>query len=423
MPKMGDAMEEGTLREWLKKEGEPVAEQEPIATIETEKSTIEIPSFYTGQIVRILVQPGETVPVGTPIAVIDTGEEEAAGERAAEPKAAEPAKKETAAPAGETPQLEASRAPARPSPTDGGARVKASPLARKVAAQRGVDLTQVRGTGPGGRIVEADVEEFLRTRGAPAEAPPREAPAEVVPSERAPRPAAPRPLGDGAFTERELSTMRRTIARRLVESKQQIPHYYVTSAIDMGAVAKLRDQINDLRGDQPKVTYNDFITRACALALKQFPTVNAQFVDGKLREFSGAHIGVAVALPEGLIVPVVRDADRKSLSQISDEIRTLAERARAGQLKPEEYSGGTFTVSNLGMFDVEDFIGVINPPEVALLAVGAVREEPVVKGGQVAVGLRMRVTLSADHRIIDGAVAAQFLQAVKRYLQEPLLLM
>jgi pyruvate dehydrogenase E2 component (dihydrolipoamide acetyltransferase) len=225
---------------------------------------------------------------------------------------------------------------------------------------------------------------------------------------------------NGAYTERELSGIRRTIARRLVESKQQIPHYYVTAAIDVGPVARLRDQVNALRGDQPKVSYNDFIVRACALALRDFPTVNAQFTDGKLRSFESAHVGVAVALDEGLIVPVVRNADGKSLSQISDEVRALVERAKAGQLKPEEYSGGTFTISNLGMFDVEDFVGIINPPEVALLAVGAIQEQPVVKDGQVTAGLRMRITLSSDHRIVDGAVAAQFLQAVKRLLQEPL---
>jgi pyruvate dehydrogenase E2 component (dihydrolipoamide acetyltransferase) len=311
--------------------------------------------------------------------------------------------------------------------------VKASPLARKVAATRGVDLARVRGTGPGGRVVEADVEEFVRAQGASAPAaPPKSLPS--APSSRperaAPRPAeapvAPPPAPavhaetNGAYSERELSGLRRTIGRRLLESKQQIPHYYVTAVVDAGPVAKLRDQVNALRGDQPKLSFNDFIVRACALALREFPTVNAQFLEGKLRSFDSAHVGVAVALSEGLIVPVIRNADRKSLSQIGEEVRALAERARAGQLKPEEYSGGTFTLSNLGMFDVEQFAGIINPPEVALLAVGAIREEPVVRDGQVVAGLRMRMTLSADHRIIDGAVAAQFLQVVTRLLQEPL---
>jgi len=436
MPKMGDAMEEGTLLEWLKKEGDPIQEQEPIATIETEKSTIEIPSFYAGQIARILVQPGDTVPVGTPIAVIDTGEgpAQAATEPAPEPAARRSERQRTDARAAGPSRP----APAPAAPEGAGGRVKASPLARKVAAMRGVDLAQVRGSGPGGRVVEADVEEFLRTQGAPA--PPIGLPAAPTPPARevpAPGPAreAPAPPQmpaapaatrehaaevNGAFTERELSGIRRTIGRRLLESKQQIPHYYVTAAVDAGPMAKMREQVNALRADQPKVTYNDFIVRACALALREFPTVNAQFVDGKLRTFEAAHVGVAVALPEGLIVPVVRNADRKSLSQISDEVRVLADRAKAGQLKPEEYSGGTFTISNLGMFDVEEFVGIINPPEVALLAIGAIHEEPVVKDGQLSVGLRFRMTLSSDHRIIDGAVAAQFLQAVKRLLQEPL---
>jgi pyruvate dehydrogenase E2 component (dihydrolipoamide acetyltransferase) len=470
MPKMGDAMEEGTLREWLKKEGEEVQEQEPIAAIETEKSSIEIPSFYTGRLSRILVQEGETVAVGTPIAVIDTGDGEA------QPAAA-PARAERGAarrdreqqPGAETPRQPAessastngpstadvasaagayaapsapAQAPAATPASSAGAapataeRVKASPLARKVAAERGVDLGQVHGTGPGGRVIEADIEAFLRRQPAapaaqPAAAPaaPERAPAQA-PERPAPRPPAEAPAAErpspaaapAGVTERELSPIRRTIARRLVESKREIPHYYVTSAIDMGAVAAMREQINAHRGEEPKISFNDFIVRACALALRKFPNVNAQLVDGRLRTFDSAHVGIAVALPEGLIVPVLREADRKSLSQISAEAHALAERARAGQLRPEEYSGGTFTVSNLGMFDVESFTGIINPPECALLAVGSIQEVPVVAAGQVTAGLRMHVTLSSDHRVIDGAVAAQFLQEIKRLLQNPLLL-
>jgi pyruvate dehydrogenase E2 component (dihydrolipoamide acetyltransferase) len=467
MPKMGDAMEEGTLREWLKKEGEEVQEQEPIAAVETEKSTIEIPSFFSGRLSRILVPEGETVPVGTAIAVIDTADGEASAaaapapaERPARsaPKAAARADRE------QPPGAEAPRPPAESAAANGptandaapasaaraepatGERVKASPLARRVAAERGVDLAQLRGTGPGGRVVEADIEEFLsREPAVPAAAPPAAEPAPVQAPERrtppvpdraperpappapqpAPAPSAEKPApvaASSGATERELSSIRRTIARRLVESTREIPHYYVTSAIDMRAAAAMRDQINAQRGDEPKISFNDFVVRACALALRKFPTVNAQFVENRLRTFDAAHVGIAVALAEGLIVPVLREADRKSLSQISAESRALAERARAGQLQPNEYSGGTFTVSNLGMFDVESFTGIINPPECALLAVGGIHEVPVVANGQVTVGLQMRVTLSSDHRIIDGAVAAQFLQEVKRLLQEPLLL-
>lgn len=452
---MGDAMEEGTLREWLKKEGEEVQEQEPIAAVETEKSTIEIPSFFTGRLSRILVPEGETVPVGTAIAVIDTGDGDTNAAAAPAPAERQPrgaVKTPPRADREQQPGAEAPRPPAEsaaapnrpatndaadraPAPTEpaSGERVKASPLARRVAAERGVDLAQVHGTGPGGRVVEADIEEFLRREpAAPATiaAPPVPEPApapERAPERPAPAPAAaaqtPVPISAPAgATERELSPIRRTIARRLVESKREIPHYYVTSAIDMRAVAAMRDQINAQRGDEPKISYNDFIVRACALALRKFPTVNAQFIDNRLRTFDAAHVGIAVALQEGLIVPVLREADRKSLSQISAESHALAERARAGQLHPNEYTGGTFTVSNLGMFDVESFTGIINPPECALLAVGGIHEVAVAANGQVTAGLRMRVTLSADHRVIDGAVAAQFLQEVKRLLQEPLLL-
>jgi pyruvate dehydrogenase E2 component (dihydrolipoamide acetyltransferase) len=433
MPKMGDGMEEATLLEWLKKEGEPVSEQEPIASIETEKSTIDIVSFFSGRLSRVLIEPGQTVPVGTPIAVIDTGDGAAETDGEAPARAEEP----------QPPPQEGAPIPVAPpslaSPTNSGGRVKASPLARKIAQARGVDLSLVRGTGPNGRVVEADVEAYLRSApdAAVRELPPMVAPAPVRPAEapargqatvsevRAPVPAVPPPLSSEqrvASSERELSGIRKTIARRLVESKQSIPHFYVTSAIDMRAAAKLRDQINALRGDGPKLSYNDLIVRACALALRRFPTVNAHLVENRIRTFDAAHIGIAVALPEGLIVPVLRDADRKSLSQIGDEVRALAERARAGQLTPEEYSGGTFTISNLGMYDVDNFSGIINPPECALLAVGAITEAPMVVESGLAVGLQMRVTISADHRVIDGAVAAQFLQEVKRYLQEPLLL-
>jgi pyruvate dehydrogenase E2 component (dihydrolipoamide acetyltransferase) len=430
MPKMGDGMEEATLLEWLKKEGEPVSEQEPIASIETEKSTIDIVSFYTGRMARLLIEPGQTVPVGTPIAVIDTGE----GGAEAEPAAAQPA-------AGEETRGEATPIPipppSLPQPTNSRGRVKASPLARKIAQTRGVDLSRVRGTGPSGRIVEADVEAYLRSApdAAVRELPPIVTPAPAPPPEAAPSvgavvtelrpPVAPAPLGPAqapSFQERELTGIRKTIARRLVESKQSIPHYYVTSAIDMRAAASLRSQINALRGDGPKLSYNDLIIRACALALRRFPVINAHFVENRIRTFDAAHIGIAVAIPDGLIVPVLREADRKSLSQISDEVRVLAERARAGQLTPAEYSGSSFTISNLGMFDVDSFVGIINPPECALLAVGAITEAPMVVDGALAVGLQMRVTLSADHRVVDGAVAAQFLQEVKRHLQEPLLL-
>jgi pyruvate dehydrogenase E2 component (dihydrolipoamide acetyltransferase) len=445
MPKMGDAMEEGTLLRWLKKEGERVEEQESIAEIETEKASIEIPAFESGVLAQILIPEGQTVSVGTPIALIQGEGEPApaarepapasatetappasspprAGPAAASPESTEPG---FATPRRETrnraPREEPSAPPSRVSDEsreeDG--RVKASPLARKIAAEREIDLRQVRGTGPGGRIVEADLEAIPAAR--PERTRPEAASRPAPPSEPAPAPVAAPPPAVAA-EERELSSMRRTIARRLLESKQTIPHYYVTSEIDMRAAADWRDQVNAAEPERPKLSPNDLVIRACALALRKFPAVNSQWVDGKQRFPHEIAVGVAVALPEGLIVPVIRAADQKSVSQISAEVRDLAERARKGELKPNEFSGGTFTVSNLGMYDVESFAAIINPPEAAILAVGTIAEAPVVQNGRLAVGLRMKVTLSADHRIVDGAVAAQFLQEVKRLLQSPMLL-
>lgn len=454
MPKMGDAMEEGTLLQWLKKEGERVKEEEPIAEIETEKASIEIPSYQTGILTQILVREGQTVPVGTPIARIQV-DGESAGEAAPvsapsgqEPQAATPPQEASGAappraggerapaaqrePAGEAKDSEPPPSAARPRQRDAARpeaptapageeneRVKASPLARKIAAARGIDLRQVRGTGPGGRIVEADLEEQHAAK--PERAAPAAERAEAAPIQSAAE-SVPAAAQAGVAEERELSPMRRTIARRLLESKQTIPHFYVTSEIDMEAAMALREQMHAADPERPKLPPDALVVRACALALRKFPAVNSQLADGKLRVMAEVNIGVAVSLPEGLIVPVVRQADQKSTSQVAVEIRALAERARAGQLKPAEFSGGTFTISNLGMFDVDSFSAIINPPEAAILAVGSIISAPVVKGGELAVGLRMKVTISADHRIVDGAVAAQFLQEVKRLLQNPLLL-
>jgi pyruvate dehydrogenase E2 component (dihydrolipoamide acetyltransferase) len=319
-----------------------------------------------------------------------------------------------------TRQRGAAREETPPQAREESERVKASPLARKIAAERGIDLREVRGTGPGGRIVEADLEDLHAAR--PERARPASERGEEPPPRPAPEPAPLTAPSPGAAEERDLSPMRRTIARRLLESKQNIPHFYVTSEIDMEAAMALRDQLHAADPDRPKLPPDALVVRACALALRKFPTVNAQLAENKLRLMHEVHVGVAVALPDGLIVPVIRQADQKSVTQIAGEIRQLAERARAGQLKPPEFSGGTFTISNLGMFDVESFSAIINPPEAAILAVGTVAQVPVVKSGELAVGLRMKVTISADHRIVDGAIAAQFLQEVKRLLQSPLLL-
>jgi pyruvate dehydrogenase E2 component (dihydrolipoamide acetyltransferase) len=429
MPKMGDGMEEGTIRRWLKKEGEPVAEQEPLAEIETEKAAIEIPATEAGILTRILVQEGATVPVGTPIAEVNGsgGEAKSSGEAngAAPPAASRPREATTPsvgkeAPAPATPDADLSqRAPepapapppqaAQPAAPETTGRVKASPLARKVAEEHGIDLRAVQGTGPGGRIIEADVTDAVK-QGTPAAAPaaaPQYAPA--------PAPAAVQP-----GTERKLSQMRKVIAKRLTESKQTIPHFYLTIEVDMRAAFRLRKEFNNSVEEDRKISFNDLVVRACALALMKHPQVNSR-LDGDVIKTPGTvNVGIAVSLEEGLIVPVVRDTQTKSLSVLGQEIRALADRARKGQLKPEDYSGGTFTVSNLGMFDITQFQAVINPPEAAILAVGAIRDVPVVEKDAVVPGKQMSLTLSVDHRVVDGAVAAVFTQTLKKLLESPL---
>jgi pyruvate dehydrogenase E2 component (dihydrolipoamide acetyltransferase) len=444
MPKMGDAMEEGTLLRWLKNEGDLIQEEETIAEIQTEKATIEVPSYEAGKLVQILVHEGETVPVGTPIARYEpVGEERAAATNGGGGMATDdrdqvhgqsrlaPATPGTpdvggrrepmqAVPAGPgyggapIPSGEgAERAATTPGPGSRapGERIKATPLAKKVADARGIDLTQVRGTGPGGRIVEADVEEAARTQPAPERRPTTE-----------PRPpaAAPRPETSGQI--RPLTPMRKTIARRLTESKQTVPHFYVAMEIDMAAAAQFRQQLNGLGEDRPSVSFDALVIKACAAALQKFSAVNSQYSEEGIFQPDGIHIGLAVSLEEGLIVPVIRNVDQKSLMAVAAEVVDLAGRARAGKLQPSEYQGGTFTVSNLGMYGVTSFIAVINPPESAILAVGGVRQVPVVHDGQLAVGTRMEATLSADHRAVDGAVGALFLREVKRLLEIPLLL-
>jgi len=396
---MGDAMEVGTILKWLKKEGETFQEQEPIAEIQTEKSTIEFPAYNAGRLVKILVQEGETVPVGTPIAEVEPLEE-----RRPRPRAEGRAPRPEARRPEPAPRPEPAEAPVRagvePLPPPAPERVKASPLARKVAAERGLDLARIRGTGPGGRILEADV--LAALAGAPPTAPP------AVP----------------AAAERPLSAMRRVIARRISESKRTVPHFYLTLDVDAELLVAARARYNATVGEGDRLTINDFVIKACAIALMRHPQMNSQLVgEDRIRTFDAAHIGFAVALPDGLLVPVIRDCQAKSVRQISREAASLAQRARAGALTPAEYSGGTFTVSNLGMYGITLFQAVINPPEAAILAVGAVRDEPVVREGQIVPGKRMALTLSVDHRVVDGAQAAQFLGTVKSLLENPLALM
>lgn len=410
MPKLGFDMQEGTLVRWLKQPGDTVERGEAIAEIETDKAVIEIESFEAGTVTQLLVEEGATVPVGEPIAVLDTGDGGAA-EPAATPDEAKveapedvpAAKDETPAPAPAAPA--AAPAPAPAADADG-ERIKASPLARRLAAEHGVDLGSIAGTGPGGRIVKADV--LKAAEGKPT------APA------TAPTVAAVPTPEDRVVP---LSRMRQTIARRLLESKQQMPHFYVTMAIDMDKAMELRSQINEMLEGRARVSVNDLVIKATAIALQNHPDLNASFEGEAIRYHGAVHMAMAVALDDGLITPVIRDAHAKSLVQISQEARELAEAARAGGLRPDQYQGGTFTISNLGMFGVEEFSAIINPPQCAILAVSATQEEPVVRDGQLTVGRIMRVTVSADHRVADGAKVALFLQELKNVLENPLRLL
>ncbi len=435
MPKLSEAMETGKVIKWLRKEGDAIKGGDVIAEIETDKANVEIEAFGSGVLRKIVVGEGGQVPVGEMIGVIADPADDlgavAAGAPAKRPAAA-PA---PVSPAAAVPAMESYRstpettkvvpmAPALPNrspsaaPADGGGRIKASPLARKVAAQSGVDLRLLQGTGPGGRIVRRDVESAAASP-APAVA--------VAAAAAAPAPAArPQfviPQRTGAeFEDKPLSSMRAIIAKRMPLSKGPVPHFYVTSEVSMDRAWALRAELNALEG-QPKISVTDMIVKACGLALLKNPGVNAQLQGQSIRVFHRAHIGLAIALDEGLITAVVRDCDAKPLAQIAVEARDVAERARGGKLRAQELSGATFSISNLGMYDVEEFSAIINPPEGAILAVGSVLEKPVADGGQLRVGRRMKMTISCDHRVMDGAMGARFLQDVKRLLEEPLRLL
>lgn len=406
MPKMGYDMTEGTILRWIKNEGDAITKGEPIAEIQTEKVNIEIEAFDTGTLAQILHKAGEVVPVGDTIAVIALpGESYQPASAPAQKAPAEPAPA-VQAPAQQAAEYPSGPAAGYPSP---GARIKASPLARKMAAARGLDLATIRGSGPNGRIVRRDVE--AAQAAAPVPALPR-VPA-VVPS----------PAGAGARTI-SLTRMRQAIARRLSESKINAPHFYVTIAIDMTEAMAFRTQLNAAVSEEEKVSFNDLILRAVAMACLKVPAVNASWSESAILEHGTVNLGIAVAMPEGLVVPVLQQADSKRLTEMARETKELIARAKSNRLRPDEMSGGTITVSNLGAFDVESFTAIINPPESAILAVGSIKKEPVVDAAdQLQVRSIMRVTMSSDHRVIDGATAAKYLAEVKRLLQSPMLLL
>ncbi len=451
MEALSPTMEEGRLVKWLKNEGDKIASGETMAEVETDKAVMELGARGAGVLRTRLLGEGATAPVGQLVAVIAPPDEnidalisgaatggapaqeaqpaeevvaktqetagaspvprateQAQGEASTPPQQKAPAfRMGSAAPKGQAPP---SPAPATEQPRDGGngeGRARTSPLARRLARERGLDLQAVRGSGPGGRIVKRDIEAAIASGGAAQ-------PAAVA----APAPA---PAREGDFNDVPLTQMRKTIARRLSESLGPIPTFYLTADFDMDRVAEMRTAMVEM-GDEFKVSVNDIVMKAVATALALHPEVNAHWLGDRIRYFNRVHLGMAVAVEDGLITPVVFDADRKRMSEISREARELAKRARDRRLKPDEYTGATFSVSNLGMFGIEHFTAIINPPETAIIAIGAIERKPVYVNGELVARQRMRVTMSCDHRVIDGATGARFLQTLRRMLENPLML-
>ncbi len=393
MPKLSDTMTEGVILKWIKKEGDPIKQGEILVEIESDKADMELEAYDSGILRKVLIPEGGKAAIGNLIAIIGTADEDIASllgsgttDTTIEHQTSEPRSESL---------ISASQvASAEPN-----GRIKASPLARKIAGKKKIDLHYLTGSGPEGRIIKRDVEGI-------------ESPASVTASPQASM------LPSTGYKDVELSLIRKTIAKRMQESKQQVPHFYASIEIDMESAISLRDQYIETTGI--KISFTDILVKSTSLTLLKNPNINASYLGSAMRQFNETHIAVAVALEEGLVTPVLRNCEKKSVAQLNEELRDFAERARKRKLKPEEYQGATFTISNLGMFGVEDFIAIINPPEGAILAVGAILEKPVVKNGTIAAGHIMKVTLSSDHRIIDGAVAARFLQDLRKILENPL---
>jgi pyruvate dehydrogenase E2 component (dihydrolipoamide acetyltransferase) len=418
MPKLGFDMQEGVLVRWVKNEGENVNKGEVLAEIETDKATVEVESSATGVVRKLLVEAGSVVPVGDPIAVVGSADEpiedvpvkavEAEAEKKTEPageevktepaEAAQPRaeKKEEAAPPSPVPSQ--AEAPVREGP------VKASPLAKKIARDNNLDLSRVQGTGPGGRVVRRDVEAALAGAQTAAVG----------------RGVAAQPVVAAAEDQTiPLTKLRQAIARRMIESKTSVPHFYVTHEYNMDALMALRKQINEYLGEDEKLSVNDFIIKAVALALREFPNLNASFAGDKVIQYGAINVGVAVAVEGGLLTVVSRNTDQQPLRALSADVKRMVASAREGKVRPNDIEGSTFSISNMGMFDVENFAAIINPPEAAILAVGSARQVPVVENGEIKIGWRMKATLSVDHRVSDGAEAAQFMQKLAEFLETP----
>ena len=435
MPKLSDMMEEGKILTWSKNVGDAVAKGEAVAEVETEKVNIEITSFVAGTLRKILVQAGETAPVGSPIALVGSPVEALPGEsaptsggqQAAAPTPVTATNGSSASTNGSAPALAgvASGAPTYQTSAASNVklgRIKVSPLAKRLAEEHHLDLAAIRGTGPEGRIIKEDIEAAVAAAVVTAPMVPSISPTQAPVAAQSAIVNAASIVGDDTEVV-PLSNMRRTIAHRLQQSMQTTPHFYVTMAMDATGLVELRTQLNEAleaQGDPLRVSYNDLIVMAVARMLARHPEINVSWDNDRLLRHHSVHLGVAVALESGLIVPVIRDANKRNAADLAREVRRLAEAARTGKLRPDEFSGGTFTISNLGMMDVESFTAIINPPEAAILAVGAIVPTPVVHEGQVVVRQQVKMTLSSDHRAIDGAQAAFFMRDLKHLIEAPM---
>jgi pyruvate dehydrogenase E2 component (dihydrolipoamide acetyltransferase) len=416
MPKLSDTMQEGVIAKWNIKEGDKVSSGDIIAEVETDKATMDVEVFDGGTVLKIMAKEGEAVPLGGKMAIIgEPGEDISAllgGDSSSSSKEAPKTDKKADKSADSTKDEEKSFDPlfgdideSKAVSEMGDSRVKASPLARKMAEDQGINLSNVKGTGPNGRIVKADIESFDKS------------------ASKAPVASEGKGVSYPSFTvdaedkEIRISQMRKTIAKRLAESKFTSPHFYETVDIDMKGAIAARESMN--ASGEVKISFNDLVVKACAKALRQHPKMNSSWFGDVIKEHGGVHVAIAVAIDDGLVTPVIRNTDLKGLAQISAETRDLAKRARDKKLEPKDWEGSTFTISNLGMYGIEEFTAIINPPNAAILAVGAIRDVPVVENGQIVPGKRMKVTLSSDHRVVDGATCAEFLNSVRRFLENP----
>lgn len=402
MPKLSDTMTEGLILKWLKKEGEKVKQGETLVEIESDKADMELEAYDSGVLRKILVPDGGKAGIGAPIGIIANANEDITGLLSEAPLIPQQTTKIEASkeesPTTLAPSLSQLIIPSNA--TDG--HLKASPLAKRLAVENKIELRSITGSGPQGRIIKRDIEPLVGGE--------KTISTKVLP-----------PIIPGGHRDVELSLIRKTIAKRMQESKQTVPHFYVTVEIDMEPAMSFREQLNFTTDS--KISFTDILVKAVASTLMQHPNINATYLGNTMRQFGEAHIAVAVALDEGLVTPVLRNCEQKTILQINSELHDLAERARNRKLKPEEYQGATFTISNLGMFGVEDFVAIVNPPEGAILAVGSIVEKPVIKKGQIVIGHTMKVTISSDHRIIDGAVAARFLRDLKILIEKPVALL